>query len=127
MSQEVDFAIFISLAAGFALGTVYVLLRTRRSCDESDIQLQPLKQAANEMIKTGNLTGLNPHKVYKFCLLYEQMAAEIKSLRTHVRDMDAEVNFILANCRHEPSPENYAEVTYHVPRYMLLDIQDRKK
>ena len=127
MSQETAFAILISLAVGFALGCIYTLFRTRRVRDESDIQLQSLKQSAKEMIESGNLTGLNPHKVYKFCKQYEQISADNKQCHEDISRMCDQIGFILINCDHEPSPDDYTEDIYHVPHYMLLDILERKK
>ena len=109
----------ISLAAGFVLGCIYVLLRTRKERDASDPQMQSLKQTAKEMIENGNLTGLNPHKVYKFCCRYEQMTADNKRWAADVRDMCEAVNRIHRDCE-------YVEDLYYVPEQMLLDILERK-
>ena len=111
-------AFFLILSAGFALGCIYTLLRSRRSRDESDMQLQSLKQAAGDMIKSGSMTGLNPHKVYKFCIQYEQMSADNKELSEELDDMCSQTADVLRDC------DNF-EGIYNVPEWMLLDILEK--
>ena len=120
MSHTYAFGILISLAAGFALSCIYVLLRTRKKREASDMQLQSLKQSAKEMIGSGNFTGLNPHKVYNFCKQYEQMSADSRRWARDVDEMCEAVSGILRDC-------DFVEDIYYVPESMLLDILELNK
>jgi hypothetical protein len=111
---------FLTLASGFALGCIYTLIRSRRRRDIVDMQLQSLKQTAKGMIDSGNLAGLNPHKVYKFCEQYEQLKAERDGLSESVHDMCEKVSAILRD-------GDYVEDIYYVPESSLFDILEKNK
>ena len=120
MSQTYALGILISLSIGFALGCVYVLLRTRRTRCIADPQIQSLKETAREMISKGSLAGLNPHKVLRLCAEYEEMKADNQMYIVSTHCVRRTVQTILRDY-------DRVEDIYYFPESVRLDILAGRK